>query len=163
MSESHGDPRLDAAARRWGWHPAGWMVPQRTKPRFWQRMQMRRDAKIKEVFGPFDRDAYWRERDKGQGHEDAGGYLLRCYRAMISIPIEETVPQTILIPMLACPEFPDFATAWAIQTDRGDRLNHQPRCSSVPGWDPISGPGLLCDCGALTAEWRRLKRVAVLG
>ena len=51
-------------------------------------------------------------------------------------------------------DFLNFPTAWAIQ-DKGG-LQHHPRCSSVPGWDPISGPGLLCDCGAITKEWERL-------
>lgn len=47
----------------------------------------------------------------------------------------------------------DFPTAWEIQR-RG--VEHNPRCSSVPGWSPISGPALLCDCGAVETEWRRL-------
>lgn len=45
--------------------------------------------------------------------------------------------------MSDCPDFLDFPTAWAIQRAVGTQLAHQPRCSSVPGWDPISGPGLL--------------------
>jgi hypothetical protein len=49
----------------------------------------------------------------------------------------------------------DFPTAWEIQKRGG--LEHHPRCSSVPGWSPISGPGLLCDCGAVNAEWERLR------
>jgi hypothetical protein len=53
-------------------------------------------------------------------------------------------------------DFLDFPTAWAIQ--RAGGLDHHPRCSSVPGWDPISGPGFLCDCGAIEAEWKRLRR-----
>lgn len=52
----------------------------------------------------------------------------------------------------------DFPTAWAIQHEVGESLEHHPRCSSVPGWDPISGPGLLCDCGAVEKEWRRRQR-----
>lgn len=50
----------------------------------------------------------------------------------------------------------DFPTAWQIQ-ERGG-LEHAPRCSSVPGWHPMSGPGLLCDCGAVTRRWRELTR-----
>jgi len=49
----------------------------------------------------------------------------------------------------------DYPTAWAIQRRGG--LDHHPRCSSVPGWDPISGPGFLCDCGAVVKEWKRLR------
>jgi hypothetical protein len=49
----------------------------------------------------------------------------------------------------------DYPAAWAIQNEVGPSLEHHPRCSSVPGWDPISGPGLLCDCGAVEKEWKR--------
>ena len=49
----------------------------------------------------------------------------------------------------------DFPTAWAIQRKGG--LTHHERCSCVPGWDPISGPGFLCDCGSVIAEFKRLK------
>lgn len=50
----------------------------------------------------------------------------------------------------------DYPTAWAIQEDRGAKLEHHPKCSSVPGHDPISGPSFLCDCGAIKREWERL-------
>ena len=50
---------------------------------------------------------------------------------------------------------PDFPTAWAIQREVGPSLEHHPRCSSVPGWCYMSGPGLLCDCGAVLSEWQR--------
>lgn len=51
----------------------------------------------------------------------------------------------------------DYPTAWKIQHEVGPQLMHNPRCSSVSGWSPVSGPGLLCDCGAVEAEWRRRK------
>lgn len=51
----------------------------------------------------------------------------------------------------------DFPAAWAIQKDRGPALPHDKECSSVPGWHPLSGPGMLCDCGAVLTEWERLK------
>lgn len=54
----------------------------------------------------------------------------------------------------------DFPTAWAIQNEVGHTLQHGPRCSSVPGWDPISGPGFLCDCGAVLREFQRRQREA---
>jgi hypothetical protein len=57
-------------------------------------------------------------------------------------------------PLKVRTDFLDFPTAWAIQ-DRGG-LEHHPRCSSVPGWSRLSGPGLLCDCGAVPKEWERL-------
>ena len=53
------------------------------------------------------------------------------------------------------PKIFDFPTAWAIQNEVGPSLDHHPRCSSVPGWDKLSGPGLLCDCGAVQKEWMR--------
>lgn len=49
----------------------------------------------------------------------------------------------------------DFPTAWAIQKEVGDKLDHHPRCSSVPGWSAISGPAFLCDCGAVQREYER--------
>lgn len=48
-------------------------------------------------------------------------------------------------------EFLDFPTAWRIQ--RTTKLVHHRRCSSVPGWHPLSGPAFLCDCGAVEREW----------
>jgi hypothetical protein len=55
----------------------------------------------------------------------------------------------------------DYPSAWAIQRRGG--LEHHPRCSSVPGWDPISGPHFLCDCGAVVKEWESLRHEATLG
>jgi hypothetical protein len=65
--------------------------------------------------------------------------------------------------MAACPEYPDFPTAWAIQEAVGATLLHNPRCSSVPGWCKISGPAFLCDCGAVAGEWVRRKKRVVAG
>lgn len=85
---SHGDPRLDAAAARWGWHPAHWYVPTRNPPRWWQFSARRYDREIREVFGDFDRDAFWNE--PGQSvYEDAGGAMLRHYKAMLGLPVDE--------------------------------------------------------------------------
>lgn len=49
----------------------------------------------------------------------------------------------------------DYPTAWAIQKEVGETLEHHPRCSSVPGWCSLSGPGILCDCGAVEREYER--------
>lgn len=57
--------------------------------------------------------------------------------------------------MARCPDYLDYPTAWAIQKSVGADLCHHPRCSSVPGWSPISGPAFLCDCGAVVADWER--------
>ncbi len=87
-NDSHGDPRLDAAAERWGWHPSCWLVPARREPRWWQRKAREYDRQMREVFGEFDRDAFWSE--PGQSvYEDAGGAMLRRYQAMIGMPTEE--------------------------------------------------------------------------
>lgn len=51
----------------------------------------------------------------------------------------------------------DFPTAWEIQNEVGPKLEHHPFCSSVPGWNKLSGPALLCDCGAIRKEWERMK------
>jgi hypothetical protein len=48
-----------------------------------------------------------------------------------------------------------FGDAWDIQHSVGPSLDHDPKCSSVPGWHPLSGPALLCDCGAIEREWKR--------
>ena len=55
-------------------------------------------------------------------------------------------------------DYLDFPTGWRIQ--RECQLEHDARCSSVPGWDPISGPHFLCDCGALEREFQRLRLIA---
>lgn len=52
----------------------------------------------------------------------------------------------------------DYPTAWKIQKGFGETLDHHPRCSSVPGWHPMSGPAFLCDCGAVEREWERRLR-----
>jgi len=70
--------------------------------------------------------------------------------------VRETIPDIIAELMARCPDYPDYLTAWAIQKDNGSKLEHHPRCSSVPRWSPLSGPMLLCDCGAVEAEWQRL-------
>lgn len=51
-------------------------------------------------------------------------------------------------------DFLDFPTAWKIQKET--KLKHDPKCSSVPGWHPMSGSHFLCDCGAMVDEWKRL-------
>lgn len=73
------------------------------------------------------------------------------------LPSEAELPQAIFDCLARCPDYVDFPTAWAIQHSHGDKLTHHPRCSSVPGWDPISGPALLCDCPAIPDEWKRIK------
>lgn len=64
--------------------------------------------------------------------------------------------------MKRCPNYIDYPTAWAIQRERGTTLPHHPKCSSVPGHDPLSGPGFLCDCGAVEREWQRIREDMVV-
>jgi hypothetical protein len=50
----------------------------------------------------------------------------------------------------------DFPTGWRIQDEIGTTSPpHDPKCSCVPGHHPLSGPALLCDCGAILREWRK--------
>lgn len=65
-------------------------------------------------------------------------------------PVERRLPQPFN------PDVLDFPTAWAIQEAGG--IEHHPRCSSVPGWCAMSGPSLLCDCGAVERQWLALAR-----
>lgn len=51
-------------------------------------------------------------------------------------------------------DFIDYPTAWAIQKAG---VEHGERCSSVPGWNPISGPMFLCDCGAVEQRWVEIR------
>lgn len=60
-----------------------------------------------------------------------------------------------LLAKVAERDFIDFPTAWAIQ--ESCQLEHNERCSSVPGWHPMSGSALLCDCGAIEAHWEKLR------
>jgi hypothetical protein len=61
-----------------------------------------------------------------------------------------TIPESILKPLLNCPNYLDVATAEAIQ---GEPLQHQPTCNCEK-----PNAQFLCDCGAVDREWKRLKR-----
>lgn len=53
-------------------------------------------------------------------------------------------------------DFIDYPMGWALQREIGTNSPpHDPRCSCVEGWDPLSGPMFLCDCGAIKREWAR--------
>lgn len=60
-------------------------------------------------------------------------------------------------------DYLDFPTAWHIQKKHLTEADHNPKCSSVPGWHPLSGPGLLCDCGAVQKAWERIRSATVEG
>lgn len=84
---------LRRAENRWGAHPMDWPRPPMRRPHWWQRKRRRYLERMEAVFGPLDQialDAFWREAGKGQSvYEDCGGFLLRCYNAMLGQPTEE--------------------------------------------------------------------------
>lgn len=66
---------------------------------------------------------------------------------MSKLPHAEAIDVTRL-------DFIDFPMGWALQAEIGTAAPpHDPRCSCVPGHHPLSGPGFLCDCGAIQREW----------
>lgn len=90
MEES--EVKLEFAAQTWGAHPMGWPVPPRRMPTWWQSRRSLR--LLQAVFGELcqaDIDRFWVESRKGQSvYEDAGGGMLRCYRALVGLPTEES-------------------------------------------------------------------------
>lgn len=81
------------APSAWGPHPTEWPVPPRSRPRWWQFAAKRNLGELEYVVGRLSDEqlrAFWAERAKGQSvYEDAGGYLVRCYAAMLGEPTEE--------------------------------------------------------------------------
>lgn len=83
------------AACRWGAHPSSWPVPSRKRPGFLDRTILYgpaafADERLTEVFGPISqqmRDRFWAEPGQSP-YEDAGGTMLRRYRAMLGLPVE---------------------------------------------------------------------------
>ncbi len=73
--------------------------------------------------------------------------------------IEIDIPLSIIENMNRCKKFMDFPTAWTIQREIGSLLNHDARCSSVPGWNPMSGPAFLCDCGAVEKKYDEIREL----
>ena len=54
----------------------------------------------------------------------------------------------------------DIPTAWRIQREVGDQLDHHDRCSSVPGSNSgMGGPVWLCDCDAVRDYWERMPEI----
>ncbi len=51
-------------------------------------------------------------------------------------------------------EYLDIPTAWWIQ-GKLTEADHHPKCSSVAGHHALSGPALLCDCGAVSRYWEK--------
>lgn len=92
MTARSPEARLEAAAVKWGPHPMGWLVPPLGRVAWWRRERRRHLRELEAVFGPLGEDArvaFFAELRKGQSvDEDAGGYLLRCYRAMLGLPVQ---------------------------------------------------------------------------
>jgi hypothetical protein len=88
-------PALKAAAEKWGSHPMGWPVPPRKRPGFLDRhlfggLAVMAEERLTEVFGPITddmRSRFWSEPGQSP-YEDAGGAMLRCYEAMLGLPVE---------------------------------------------------------------------------
>lgn len=92
LDEIAGKRRLALAAETWGAHPMDWPCPPDRRPPWWHFAERRRLRAMETVFGRLGDGAlllYRIEASKGQSvHEDCGGYLLRCYRAMLGLPVE---------------------------------------------------------------------------
>ncbi len=92
LDEIAGERSLALAAETWGAHPMDWPSPPTGRPRLWRRVQRQRLRNMEAVFGRLDDAAFARFHEQarlGQSvHEDCGGYLLRCYRAMLGLPVE---------------------------------------------------------------------------
>ena len=97
----HPELDLKAAERVWGAHPSSWPRPPRRRPRWWQFEAKRRLARLEAAFdhlSDHDLARYYDEVALGQSvYEDAGGYMLRCYRAMLGLPVEAPVSQADII------------------------------------------------------------------
>jgi len=84
---------IEAAEYAWGPHPLDWPSPPPKRPPFWQRASRKRLRELEGVFGHLSDEAlqrYWDEVGRGQSvYEDCGGYLLRCYQAMLGMEVEK--------------------------------------------------------------------------
>ena len=73
----------------WGFHPWGWPRPPRKMPRWWQWKQKQQLANVQLVFKGLTQahlNRFYEQAALGQAvDEDAGGYLLRCYQAMMGV------------------------------------------------------------------------------
>lgn len=72
-----------------------WPHPFRRPPRFWQRKAVARerrlnDALVRQGYSPVTqemRDRFYEQVSIGQDiYEDAGGYVWRCWQAMLGLP-----------------------------------------------------------------------------
>lgn len=100
-------------------HPTEWPRPAYTKPRFYQiarqleEAQLARGLALHEITEDM-RDRFYAEHALGQHwSDDAGGFLLRCYRAMLGLPLEPR-------PALSDAMTPDVFKAYKTATEQAD-------------------------------------------
>jgi hypothetical protein len=90
--DARGEQMLADAEAEFG-HPMHWPCPPMTMPRWYEFSKKRRLREVERWFGPLcqeDLDAFQTENRKGQSvYEDAGGYALRCYRALVALHTDE--------------------------------------------------------------------------
>ena len=87
--------KLRFAAELWGAHPAGWPVPARKRPGFFDRylfggLEAMGDQRLTAVFGTVTddmRQRFWSQPGQSP-YEDAGGAMMRRYEAMLGLPVE---------------------------------------------------------------------------
>lgn len=74
-------------------HPMDWPTPPRKIPHWFNIVGFIKLVEMEEVFGRInqsDLDRFWAEMRKGQSvYEDAGGYLVRCYAALMGLETED--------------------------------------------------------------------------
>jgi hypothetical protein len=96
---------IELAELTWGPHPLDWPMPPPKRPHFWNRQSLARLRDLEGIFGHLSNEAlqrYWQEVAKGQSvYEDCGGYLLRCYRAMCGLEIDEPLSLEDAVRMIA--------------------------------------------------------------
>lgn len=68
-----------------------WPVIRPTPPSWFDRLERRTERHICHIFDIPEitlemRARYWEQVYEGQGYDDAGGYKLRCWRAMLGMP-----------------------------------------------------------------------------
>lgn len=96
------EPFLRIMEERHG-HPARWPKPHWRKPLPWplDRRARSDEAELNQVLkitgrppiADRERRRFWREVRRGQQlDEDAGGYLMRCYEAMLGLKLARTAP-----------------------------------------------------------------------
>lgn len=114
------DERLEAA---FGSLVHWWPAPDPVPPAWWQFRRRSRERRINAAlaragFGPVTdgmREVFWTERSYGQDvMEDAGGYIWRCWAAMLGLPFRAAAfTYSGHVNRAADPDHPMFTTGVA--------------------------------------------------